>query len=384
MGKIVIHYEKHNKTFWQKYWGLILLPLFPIWLLTADDGNAGWLDVDGRSYKLKYRKNHHPQVIQVPAGRHEICYRKKSKLAIAFMESTQQTSGGFGLDLATAMVDRMGGYDDYKLESCVLDFGPATTLTLGAVGGIAKELTVLDLSNTPGRSDAPLPDTYDDGQSTSSGGCLKAAIIGLLALLVILGSAYYILLTLTGPSDSSKHASVDPVYTTSSRTRSTTQEREDYVTTTTEPTTANQTVYVGAPDGLPLHNHPRSTSGIYLIIPHRSKLVVVERRDNWAKVCYQGIYGWCNGDGLFDSANAAATANGTFFTTTTTTTTTTVPPTYDPTIGIPILPTNTTSPTDTTEPTHESTSPTPPTISPSTTTASSTAPTDENSDIPNE
>ena len=56
MGKIIIHYEKHYESFFGKYWGLILFPLLPFWLLARDDGMAGYLDIDGSTFKLKYKK----------------------------------------------------------------------------------------------------------------------------------------------------------------------------------------------------------------------------------------------------------------------------------------------------------------------------------------
>ena len=111
MGKIIIHYEKPYESFFGKYWGLILFPLLPFWLLARDDGMAGYLDIDGSTFKLKYKKKMHPQEIEISEGVHQIIYRKKSKFAIAFNLWTRSPGGT--LD---NVLDSMGAYDDYKLD----------------------------------------------------------------------------------------------------------------------------------------------------------------------------------------------------------------------------------------------------------------------------
>lgn len=302
MGRILIKYEKHDKTFWQKYWGLILFPFFPFWALGHDDGMAGWLDINGRSVRLKYRKKDHPQVIDLPDGRYEIVYRKKSNLSLAIHAWSRQGNEGLA-----SVFDRMGAYDDYKLTGMVLDVGPETVLTLSARGGaFLRECNVINLTGLPepeeqsGSADAA-PVT------TEPSGCLKKILAG-FAILLALGLIATFLTTRTAKhTDGESHQGSVPITTTTEDRGSatvTTTTTSAISTTTTSATPVGPTKYVVAIGGLRLREQPHLEGKVLTTIPNKTAVVVEEMAGDWAKVTYDGKTGWCSATYLFDSVEA--------------------------------------------------------------------------------
>lgn len=307
MGKIVIEYEKHNETVWQRWWGLFLFPLILFWLLCRDDGMAGWLEVGGHTYKLKYRKKEHPQVIEVPEGECEIVYRKKSKAALLFHAWTRQGNEGFA-----SVMDRMGAFDEYKLENCVVDFGPETVLTLSTRGGrLLRQCQVVSLTGVPQREPAPTA-TAPHGRK---GGVGKTISIIVAALLVVGLVVLLIGNTLTSGRGDVGYPTGDetPVGGTAqgSTTITTTAAA---TTTTTQAVPRGEDMYVVAKGGLRLREGPNTDSAVLLTIPDRSRVTVLEMPNDWAYVYFDNQYGWCSSDYLFKTLEEA----------TTTTTTTTV------------------------------------------------------------
>ena len=301
MGRIVIQYERHKATFWQKYWGLILFPLFPIWALTADDGEAGWLDIDGRSFRLKYRKKSHPQVIDIPDGVHSIVYRKKSKLALAFNAWTRQDS-----PVLDSILDRMGAFDDYKLTGIQMDFGPNTVLTLSARGGYyMRECQIVDVKGVPQREVAPAgaPPSGDD----SGSGCGKWLIALLIVALLLGGLATLMYLTLM-------EKTVKPAPDIDRHEMFTTTTTES-ATTTTAP--EGDIMYVVADGGLRMRSEPNTDGKVILTVPTKSQIVVLRTEGDWSYVRYNGKEGWCASAWIFPSIEEATTTTTTKATTTT-------------------------------------------------------------------
>lgn len=291
MGKIIINYDKHNKTFWQKYWGIILFPLIFIWMLIRDNGFAGYLDIDGRAtYKLKYKKNQHPQVIEIPAGAHRIIYRKRSKF-FGWLNSSQP--------VWARPLDKTGVYDNLKLDYITLDFGPETELTLSAIGGSLKECVITELTGLP-------EEKAESAQPTAllpqKKGCFP--VIAVLIILLLLGCIGFLLTTKIdlGFSLSDLLPSVASTEASESITEEYGAESEE----ASAPLILGEAreMYVVADGGLRLRTKPDTNSNVITLIPTNTKIQVYTTENGWAYVTYNNENGWCSVDYLFDTIEA--------------------------------------------------------------------------------
>lgn len=291
MGKIIINYEKHSKSFWQKYWGIILFPLFPFWLIARDDGFAGYLDIDGVAYKLKYKKKQHPQIIDLPVGEHQIIYRKKSKFMLGLFSLMSSSQPAWARTL-----DNMGAYDDFKLDYIVLDFGPQTKLTLSATGGILKGCVVTDLVGLPEKEAEPEQKNVAPVPQKKS--YLPVIAIIIIIVLLMLGCAGFFL------TQSKSPVMADPsdAPTTALQTEATTSVEESDTVLQREA----KDMYVIAEGGLRLRGEPNTDSDVIILIPTNSLLQVHSIENGWAYVTYNSETGWCSAGYLFDSPETTA------------------------------------------------------------------------------
>ncbi len=144
MAKIVVKFARDEFSTFGKYWGIFLFPFFLFWLLFRDDGDAGYLDMDGKKIaRLKYKKKNHPLVISIPAGEHVITYRKKSKLSMGLnsMVASAGNDGSFMGTLSNSLnnVATKGDQTSYRIK-----FSDGDKLVIRVTGGIAKDHCILE------------------------------------------------------------------------------------------------------------------------------------------------------------------------------------------------------------------------------------------------
>ena len=144
MAKIIVKFARDEFSTFGKYWGIFLFPFFVFWLLFRDDGDAGYLDMDGKKIaRLKYKKKKHPLVISIPAGEHIITYRKKSKLSMGLnrMVASAGNDGSFMGTLGNSLNNAAtkGDQTSYRIR-----FSDGDKLVIRVSGGIAKDHTILE------------------------------------------------------------------------------------------------------------------------------------------------------------------------------------------------------------------------------------------------
>lgn len=289
MGKIVVDYEKHYESFFGRYWGLILFPLLPFWLLARDDGMAGYLDIDGVSFKLKYKKKEHPQVIEIPDGVHQIVYRKKSKFALAFHEWARSSGGD--LD---RFLDSIGANDDYKLEGFVLNFGPETIVKLYAEGGILRKCKVVDVENA-----LDMPEEEKKSARPLAG---KKGLGFLVPILIVLALILLGAFLLTRQQKSAAMVEQNVPFQSIETTEKNETQTEDLVQTDTKDSepSLDKTMYIKAEGGLNLRAEPDSGSAVLVLMPEKAQIVVKKIENGWALTEYEGSEGWCSMEFLVD------------------------------------------------------------------------------------
>ncbi len=143
MAKIVVKFARDEFSTFGKYWGIFLFPFILLWLLFRDDGDAGYLDMDGKKIaRLKYKKRNHPLEISIPAGEHIITYRKKSNFSLGVKNVLRNVSndGSFVGSMNTALQD-FASKDDQA--SYKINFAPGDKLVLYVTGGLGKSHTIL-------------------------------------------------------------------------------------------------------------------------------------------------------------------------------------------------------------------------------------------------
>lgn len=144
MAKIIVKFARDEFSTFGKYWGIFLFPLIFFWLLFRDDGNAGYLDMDGKKIaRLKYKKKKHPLEISVPAGEHIITYRKKSKFSMGINSALQSASndGSFFGSLSSSInsAATKGDQTSYRIN-----FKDGDKLVIRVTGGIGKGHAILE------------------------------------------------------------------------------------------------------------------------------------------------------------------------------------------------------------------------------------------------
>lgn len=282
MGKIIIYHERHNKNFFQKYWGLIIFPLLPFWALAHDDGMAGYLDVDGVSYKLKHKKKIHPQVINIPVGQHEIIYRKTSKFTIAFNNWATETSGTLG-----EVLDSLDVFDDFKEKGFIANFGNNTELILRAEGGVLRNLKIVDVTNVPPSDDyrarTPGSTPAPPKKSKGFGVAFVCALVVFLASAAILINKFQPIKQFTNNGSSSDLSTNESSVSTNVSTNE----------------SLNKTMYVAVRETvLNLRVAPNTDAEIIATMPKNATVTVHKISDGWAYVSYNDAKGYCSTDYL--------------------------------------------------------------------------------------
>ena len=144
MAKIVVKFARDEFSTFGKYWGIFLFLFFIFWLLFRDNGDAGYLDMDGKKIaRLKYKKKKHPLEISIPAGEHIITYRKKSKLSMGLNKAIANAGndGSFMGSLGNSLnsVATKGDTTSYRIR-----FNDGDKLVIRVEGGINKAHSILD------------------------------------------------------------------------------------------------------------------------------------------------------------------------------------------------------------------------------------------------
>ncbi len=296
MGKIIIDYEKHYESFFGRYWGLIIFPLLPFWLLGRDDGMAGYLDIDGKAYKLKYKKKNHPQIIDIDNGIHEIIYRKKSKFAIAFNLWTRSSGGT--LD---RVLDNMGAYNDYKLDGFMLNFGSDTHVKLHAEGGILRKCKVVDIVDA---LEMPKEEKSVSRKPKVKLGCVTPIIIlvALMALGLYASNNSGKMINLINGGGDSHSANIGSSQTEIQQDTDT-PDKQPEAEVQKEPS-VDKHMFVSANGGLNLRESASTDSPVLVLIPKETEIIVEKLQNGWAKTQYQGKTGWCSAEYLVDNADS--------------------------------------------------------------------------------
>ncbi len=278
MAKIIIYHEKHNQSFFQKYWGLIIFPLLPFWALSRDDGMAGYLDIDGVSYKLKYNKKMHPQIINIPAGQHEIVYRKTSKLAIAFNAWATETSGAFG-----AALDSLEAFDDFKLRGFVANFGHNTELKLQGEGGVLRNIKIIDVINAPDSTDRQAQTAGHTPTPPKKSKGFGAAFICALVVFLIAGIFLLNEFNIIKPNKNDTYIPNASVSTNADLSDKSDDE------------SLNKTMYIAVRETvLNLRTAPSTDSQVITTMPKGDIVTVHSISGDWAYVTYKGTNGYCS------------------------------------------------------------------------------------------
>lgn len=144
MAKIVVKFARDEFSTFGKYWGIFLFPFLIFWLMFRDNGDAGYLDMDGKKIaRLKYKKKKHPLEISIPAGEHIITYRKKSKLSMSFNSALASSvnDGSFMGSLGNSLnkAANTGDTTSYRIN-----FEDGDKLVIRVTGGIGKGHTILE------------------------------------------------------------------------------------------------------------------------------------------------------------------------------------------------------------------------------------------------
>lgn len=286
MGKIIIDYEKHYESFFGRYWGLILFPLLPFWLLARDDGMAGYLDIDSTSFKLKYKNKMHPQVIELSEGVHQIIYRKKSKFAIAFNLWTRSSGGA--LD---NILDSMGAYDDYKLDGFELNFGPDTVVKLRAEGGVLRKCKIEDIENA-----LPIPQEEEYGDPPKAKKLKLGCLTPILIAIALMALGFY------ASKNSGKMLGMINGGNSGGGTNQTQTDAFGENTDQTQENNLNKKMYVKADGGLKLREGPSMEHKFLYLLPERAEIVVLKIENGWAFAKYEGHQGWCSMDYLVEDS----------------------------------------------------------------------------------
>lgn len=297
MAKVIIYHEKHKQSFFKKYWGLIIFPLLPLWALSHDDGMAGYLDIDGVSYKLKYNKKMHPQIINISAGRHEIIYRKKSKFAIAFNNWATESSGALG-----ATLDSLSAFDDFKLTGFIADFGYNTELKLRGEGGILRNIEIIDVTNLPEAGDrqSQAPGRTPAPQKRSKG--FGVAFIIALVLFLIVGALLFNKTTILKSDQNNTYIPNSSVVTSADANNETDGE------------SLNKTMYIAVRETvLNLRTAPSIDSEVITTMPKGDTVTLHSITGEWAYVTYKGTKGYCSTNYLSEQppTNISDTPNNT-------------------------------------------------------------------------
>lgn len=144
MAKIVVKFARDEFSTFGKYWGIFLFPFLIFWLLFRDNGDAGYLDMDGKKIaRLKYKKKNHPLEISIPAGEHIITYRKKSKLSMG-LNSMVKNAGNDGSFIGTLGTSLNRSATKGDTTSYRINFKDGDKLVIRVTGGIGKDHAILE------------------------------------------------------------------------------------------------------------------------------------------------------------------------------------------------------------------------------------------------
>ncbi len=300
MGKITIQYQRHDKSKWVRNWGLYLFPLLPIWAVVRDNGNAGWLEIDGQFYPMQDNPHTPSQSINLRDGEHTILYRR---LRHGFVSQRRREFDDPLTYHAT--------YEKHKLVCTKLTFDPTTRLCLSARGGLFRQcyITTLDREsdhNTPIEPQTPLPDK----KKKCGCGC---GVILLLAILLLVG--VFLCgngtIPLSLPPAITDTLGIEKDMTVSDWIgqlfhKDTSKTPSDHAVPTAESATTTTTApalpirYVDLEGGLRLRTEPNAQCEVILVMPDRSAVQVEKTEGGWCYIIYDGQKGWCKEDYLVD------------------------------------------------------------------------------------